>query len=495
MDFDAVSHHTVQGSMMGSPASTAAYLIHASQWDDEAEAYLRGVLNCGPGHGNGGMPSAYPSHYFEYAWVLSTLLYSGFLASDLASAALTTNTDGIEQAFASEGGVIGFAPCTEPDVDDTVKDIISLNSLGHIVNMGKILELFEVDDHFRTYALERDPSFSANCNALSALLCHPDAKCYTPQILKAVTFICNHAWGCHGHIMDRWNLSPLYTSLLSMQSLAEFLYQAEGGRLSGVLNGDMEYRLAIVMLRACLSTLLSQRDNGSWNDAAEDSLRYPHPQRGQKITLCSRSQDTAKLMYRPWKKVTYSSPILTDAYVLAALKVVSLLVRRAVGPAIDSTSASTLQKYMQILKKTRLFYGVSPQIVKQPMYLALIPLTWTSCNIKTRTFASAAFILDMIVISFLNYLADEFMEFAADSAFGGDIEDLRDLIKEAVHQAARRSGSGNDNANGTTNSISSDPSETYSVLYRFAKFVLYYPAVLAASEWDSNNLKVILSWS
>lgn len=69
IDFDKVAHHKVHGSMMASPSSTAAYLLNVSNWDDEAEAYLRQVIKSGAGRGSGGVPSAYPSMHFEYSWV------------------------------------------------------------------------------------------------------------------------------------------------------------------------------------------------------------------------------------------------------------------------------------------------------------------------------------------------------------------------------------------------------------------------------------------
>ena len=69
IDFDRVSHHKVQGSMMYSPSSTAAYLMHASYWDDEAEGYIRGAIIQGDGKGKGGVPSAFPMPIFETTWV------------------------------------------------------------------------------------------------------------------------------------------------------------------------------------------------------------------------------------------------------------------------------------------------------------------------------------------------------------------------------------------------------------------------------------------
>ena len=69
IDFDKVSHHKTNGSMLGSPSSTAAYLMHSSKWDEESEAYLRNVIKFAAGQNNGAVPSAFPSTYFETSWV------------------------------------------------------------------------------------------------------------------------------------------------------------------------------------------------------------------------------------------------------------------------------------------------------------------------------------------------------------------------------------------------------------------------------------------
>ena len=71
IDFDRVTHHKIHGSMMASPSSTAAYLMHSSCWDHESEAYIRHVIGSGPGKGDGTVPSAFPSIIFEISWVRS----------------------------------------------------------------------------------------------------------------------------------------------------------------------------------------------------------------------------------------------------------------------------------------------------------------------------------------------------------------------------------------------------------------------------------------
>lgn len=70
IDFDRVSHHVDQhGSMMASPAATAAYLMCHSTWDNASEAYLKNVVAYGSGLGSGGVPGAFPSSNFEVTWV------------------------------------------------------------------------------------------------------------------------------------------------------------------------------------------------------------------------------------------------------------------------------------------------------------------------------------------------------------------------------------------------------------------------------------------
>lgn len=69
LDFDKVKHHRVHGSMLGSPSSTAAYMMHSSEWDDESEEYIRHVIKFAAGRGSGAVPSAFPSTHFEITWV------------------------------------------------------------------------------------------------------------------------------------------------------------------------------------------------------------------------------------------------------------------------------------------------------------------------------------------------------------------------------------------------------------------------------------------
>jgi hypothetical protein len=55
---------------MGSPSSTAAYLMNTSVWDEDAEQYLRRVIvQCQKYVGDRGVPAVWPITTFEFSWV------------------------------------------------------------------------------------------------------------------------------------------------------------------------------------------------------------------------------------------------------------------------------------------------------------------------------------------------------------------------------------------------------------------------------------------
>jgi aphidicolan-16beta-ol synthase/syn-copalyl-diphosphate synthase len=155
--------------------------------------------------------------------ILSTLFRAGFTPSDLEGADLTKITEILDNSFRKENGVLGFgkansstcilsilqltpitAPSFEADVDDTAKAISCLNVLGRPVSLESMIQTFEADTHFRTYAGERDPSCTANSNALLALLHQPDVSLYSNQILKITKFLCDYWWTRDGRIEDKW---------------------------------------------------------------------------------------------------------------------------------------------------------------------------------------------------------------------------------------------------------------------------------------------------
>ncbi|GAP92352.1 putative terpene synthase family protein [Rosellinia necatrix] len=543
MDFDKVKHHRVHGSMLGSPSSTAAYMMHSSEWDDESEEYLRHVIKYAAGRGSGAVPSAFPSTHFEITWMLSTLLRGGYTHSDLEGPELTKMLDILSHSFEVEKGILGFAPFFEVDVDDTAKTILSLNMLGRPVSPKSLIDTFEAETHFRTYAGERDPSPTANCNALLALLHQKDVANYGTQIHKIAKYLVDFWWKADGKIVDKWNTCYLYPSVLIVEAFVDILNLIEQNKLPGVFDEDLQSRLAVALFQACLRPLLDQQENGSWNQSIEETaygvlilgearrvcffqdLRQPLEQAIERGVAFIKSVDERPLNYIWIEKVSYASRLLTDSYVLAALKSASTTVSEAtIGTSLwQNVSSASLDKHVKLFAKAELFSAhpdwelkgsmieavlLKPLLLKRRLevfqrqgmqedkYFDLIPLFWTSPNNRARTFASASFLYEVSLLSMLTYQVDEFMEAVAAPAFAGRLSELRDLIhtvlpegeeeeEAAAPAAATKSQNGHANGNGSA----SAKDEVLATLQGFKKYCFENPYVKRASAADQKTLE------
>jgi hypothetical protein len=94
------------------------------------------------------------------------------------------------------------------DADDTARTILTLSLLGLEVDCKAMTKTFELRSWFMTYPGERDPSFSANCNILNALLHVSDRMEYQNQIIKILIFICD-LWD-KGSVQDKWVSTVIY---------------------------------------------------------------------------------------------------------------------------------------------------------------------------------------------------------------------------------------------------------------------------------------------
>ncbi|KKY15986.1 putative ent-kaurene synthase [Diplodia seriata] len=550
IDFDKVSHHKVHGAMMASPSSTAAYLMHVSTWDADAEDYLRHVIQRASNNGDGGVPSAYPSTYFELTWILSTLLKSGYTAADLDSRELEKAKTILAQVFKREGGTIGFG---RADADDTAKGLLTLKMLGVNIAPDQMVQNFEAKGHFRTYSSERDPSLSANCNVLVALLHMDDVSRYSPQILKCVRFICDCWWESDGSIKDKWNLCYLYPSMLMVEAFVDLLSLTERGLLSDLLDQETKSRLSVALCQATLRVMLQQMDDGSWNGSPEQTsyailtlvqarrVAFFEPISTELDSAIERGREYIKFAHDAtpeaiWiEKVSYTSPLLSKTYTLAALKASEPRAIATVGHELGSGGAANakLDGYVDFYRRTPLFSGVPrwqlrasileaslflPLLrerhldvfpregLEEERYLELIPFTWTGCNNRCGTFASASFLYEMMVISLLNYQADEFMEAAAGPAFAEDLDELRRRIESLFaaddddegerktnppkrpHETTNGDSHVEMSLNGTTESSGSE-GDVLSPLARFVDHVLTHPAVAAASAHDAAQVR------
>ncbi|KAH7081738.1 Ent-kaur-16-ene synthase [Paraphoma chrysanthemicola] len=476
IDFDRLEHHLFNGSMLASPSSTAAFLMSASSWNDEAEAYPRHVFVAGTGGGSGGFPGTYPTTYFEFNWMLSTLLKGGFSLSDLKC----------DELF-SIGDIIcaGFPP-RAVDVDDTAKGLLTLSLLGmdECVSPDVMIAMFEVKDHFRTFLGERDPSFTSNCHVLLALLHRSDQLQYLPQIKKTTVYLCNAWWNCDGPIKDKWHLSRLYPTMLLVQAFTELLCQVAVEAIpKETFDQETLSKVPICLFQACLRILMEQKANGSWDSQPEESCyavlalvntgRLELFQALDSQTKSAVYRATAFLQTKEWafndhdwtSKTAYRSTIVAEAYMLAAMKASSKFSSgyvAAVGHGQRHPPPSKRAKaFVQLIGKTEMFSSTAewkiqafsqesalfvPLLrthrlrvldrdhigVSTDHYLDMIPFTWIGCNNRSRTYASNSFLFEMMIISMLGYQVDEFMEAVASPAFRKNTGELHHLIDNVI---------------------------------------------------------------
>ncbi|KAK4663962.1 uncharacterized protein QC763_501300 [Podospora pseudopauciseta] len=458
VDFDRLSQHKQMGSMMASPASTAAYLMNCSTWDDEAEAYLQHVVLYGAGHGSGGVPSAFPSTYFEYTWVVATLLENGFTREDLGTESLEMIGQTLEGAFEAGSGFIGFAEGMELDADDTAKGITTLNLIGSPTPASKLVTLVDrkaKEAHFRTYAGERDASITTNCNCLTSLCASPDASQHVDVIEMAMRYLCNK-WNTEPvGIRDKWHLSSLYPMMLMTQGLMSGLDSWGRGVLPN-LPTEVAVDAVIVAHQIMGHLLRFQRDDGSWDGEREctayaviaitriASLPTVKPILSHIYSALERAKGFLRQYLNCdlepehlWiEKVTYGSRNLSQAFLLAAMKCTILpappRLQELVPPNLEATLKSAklfrqLPMFSEVstsridisLIESSLFVSrlrercleIFPgRTATKEKHLAYIPFTWVAGNELHGRPLGSHILLEMMVISALAYQVDEFIE-------------------------------------------------------------------------------------
>ncbi|KAF5576188.1 ent-kaur-16-ene synthase [Fusarium pseudoanthophilum] len=538
LDFDRLSHHLYHGSMMASPSSTAAYLIGASKWDDEAENYLMHVIQNGAGHGDGGISGTFPTTHFECSWIIATLLKGGFTVKQIDCDGLRGLSTILIDALRDENGVIGFAPHTA-DVDDTAKALLALSLVNHPFSPNTMIKVFEGKEHFTTFGSERDPSLTSNLHVLLCLLKQPDLSQYHSQILKTTFFICQWWWDSDNHVKDKWNLSHLYPTMLLVEAFTEVLHLIDDDELASLFDENLKCKIGLSLFQAVLRITLSQDDDGSWRGYREHTC-YAILALSQARHVCffthmldklqscidrgvswlkSRSLHSQDLTWT--SKTAYEVGFVAEAYKLAALQSASLDVPVAtVGHSLTSAVPSPeLEQYLRLVRKTALFSSLDewelrasiiessffvPLLqaqrvaifprdnikIDEDKYLSIIPFTWIGCNNRARVFPSNRWLYDMMYLSLLGYQIDEYMEAVAGPTFG-DISLLRQTIDKIIDNTGIKSARTNGithNGNGHKHE-SPDITQVEDTLTRFTHSVLKHRDVLRSSSPDQNTLR------
>jgi hypothetical protein len=347
-----------------------------------------------------------------------------------------------------------------------------------------------------------------------------------------------------------------------VEALVDLVSLLEQNKLLGIFDRDLQSRIVITLFQACLRPLLDQQADGSWNQSIEetaygililtearrvcffDELRQPLDSAIERGVVFVNSISAHPLNYIWIEKVSYASPLLTESYLLAALKAASSPPGASVGSSLGhNTSSARMDKHVKLFHQAQLFSSLPEWELRGSMieaalflpllrahrldvfprkdveddekYFDVIPFFWTSSNNRARTYASTSFLYEMTTIALLNFQVDEFMEAVAGPAFQGRMSELRQLIhdmlpeEEAVKVNGVKSHNGTDgiiNTNGTnnTNGINgikkdsrmsdidaqdSSYDDVFTLLSRFTKHVLEHPSIQSASPWDRKVLK------
>ncbi|KAL9040191.1 MAG: hypothetical protein Q9180_002064 [Flavoplaca navasiana] len=350
--------------------------------------------------------------------------------------------------------------------------------------------------------------------------------------------------------------------MLLSRALMEFLRlwdreQFSGAEDHGVLIGDV----LIMLFQALIRVLQGQSSDGSWDGKTESSayaiLTLANLQdlpiatslrpvidsaikSGRDYLLRSTADLAAE--YTWIEKVTYFLPTLHQAYILAALNAPTtthnfgVMLMDAANLPVEkigafkkfyqqlpifktapewSIEAALIEGYLWLPQLQQVRLQVFPRTdMKEDKYFEYIPFTWTAANMLEGAHYRPNFLRDMMIISFLNYQADEYMESVVNTTFRGRSNEARELINNLFDSRGLTSPGELSGSSGAT-ALASDTSidgirdgdhsqlmsvtdhdessiqekEVFKVLGNFIDHVIHHPAVREASDYDQSHLQ------
>ncbi|KAF1940886.1 Ent-kaurene synthase [Clathrospora elynae] len=532
VNFDELSHHCTETTgILGSPAATAAYLINASEWDLQAVKYLESVVEAYGGSGK--VPSAFPTSTFELSWALSSLLPSMANREILSPAVLDKFSVFFGEIMKVQDGLVGFSPGILPDADDTARVLMTLKCLGKPMEPTPMIRHFENESHFKTYHLERNPSFSANCNVLLALLQAEDVDQYLTQVEKTSAFLLQE-WEAGG-VTDKWNIAPQYPALLLSEALITILKRYAAAELQGLPADTVLKRIPLVICQILLQILQDQQDDGSWNGSLEQTS-YSVRTLAHCLCLPWNSILQATLMrsfttgrsfiamnypqlesnhYLWVEKTTYQSAMLKTAYcslavhtpaeehtwteVISDIFYASEKKSKQLGGLLASLpifahspfvsidlvvlEASISGLYLKDSRHSIMERDLIP--MSKDKYLEIIPLIWVTCNHVSSHVLPPNVIRDMCVISMLIYQIDELMESVVAEFPISQIDYLEGMLQDEGNGDGPRKrrkismkGVKNGHHNGDSNGYVSALGPVVEAIRKFIAQVCQHPAVV-----------------
>jgi hypothetical protein len=276
--------------------------------------------------------------------------------------------------------------------------------------------------------------------------------------------------------------------MLMSKSLVRLLEMWDKDLLPDLDGRLIRDELPLVLFQALSRTLQRQRASGFWGrtDSSEEtaysllaiaalaSLPFVRPVdedidnaiRKGRAALESLAGAVATAEYLWIEKVTYSSPILCEAYILAALNATNHLDKPLYrNQPTDLINMKKVDKFVPFYQKiltigtlptwririslmegclfapflSKVRFQVFPARSTdnfEEKYWDNIRFTWCCVNSIDLTFASADFIVQWMTISYLNYQGDEYMEAVVGTRFSHNWDAVRAVIEDVFKPEA-----------------------------------------------------------
>lgn len=341
--------------------------------------------------------------------------------------------------------------------------------------------------------------------------------------------------------------------MLMAEAFGKLLQVWSNDELKSISSQFIRDRVSVCLYQALVRTLQTQNEDGSWGAHSHEETAYAiltiaHAcqlpvvnqlwtnvqsavSRGRKF-LQNSAGDKAEYLWV--EKVTYSSILLSKSYVLAALKVSCERSYPACLAELFTISKKRVMEFARFHSMLPLFSSMEPWKVRaaivegylllpqlrdrrlavfprtgmeEDKYFEYIPFTWTLCNNRKNTFLSTKTLVEMMVISFLNYQADEFMEAVVGRLNNSQRSMTRSCIEEIFRELKDNPESNetiqpqsdlkNAGANGhktlpqvkRIKTGAQLPSDVTRVLSAFVHHVMNHPSVEAAAPLEYERVK------
>jgi len=299
----------INGSYGSSPAATAAVLIAAQEWDEKAYAFLKKIIDNRPSHASkfGFVPTLCDVGIFETCWI------SHCVGEMIMSMEDNPNTDFstpqmqeltsrnaafityMKALLKAQKGVLRWVSWDNRipgDVDDTgvANYLIRHFDADATFDLSPITKTFWNGRYFITYPLERTFSVSVNVHILNFLLSERERArvdgtlpLMVPTVTKTgvtrqaqldniivtdINWISAQRNQTHHVWKDKWNRSPWYTTMKSIQVLLSLQKYPEMLAATSFKNLKALHAYCRKSIDRALGV---QHEDGTWGEASSDA--------------------------------------------------------------------------------------------------------------------------------------------------------------------------------------------------------------------------------